>query len=109
MWSLHSKMSHSAIEYSEAGGLAVQWPQSWAWPSAAGVPRLRILPKTCAGDVDEGRAGGAWHSAGRRHAQCRLDLVSASNPGCGGWGGGWPELPSEAQQPRRPGHHHPLG
>jgi len=109
MWSLHSKMSHSPIEYSEAGGLAVQWPQSWAWPSAAGVPHLRILPKTCVGDVDEGRAGGAWHSARRRHAQCRLDLVSASNPECGGWGGGWPELPSEAQQSRRPGHHPVLG
>ena len=32
-----------------------------------------------------------------------------SNPGCGGWGGSWPELLSEAQQSRRPGHHPVLG
>ena len=94
---------------SEAWSLAVQWPHSWAWPPTAGLPCLRILPKTCVGDVDEGWAGAAWHSARRYHAQCWLDLVSPSNLWCGGWGCGWPELSSEAQQSRRPEHHPVLG
>ena len=69
MQSLHFKIPHSLVGYSEARGLAVQWPQSWAWPSAAGVPCLRILPETRVGDVDEGRAGAVWHSARRYCAQ----------------------------------------
>uniref|UniRef100_A0A8C0NEN9 MHC class I-like antigen recognition-like domain-containing protein n=1 Tax=Canis lupus familiaris TaxID=9615 RepID=A0A8C0NEN9_CANLF len=56
------------------------WTQPWAWPSAAGVPRLRLLPQACAGVL-----------------------------GCESQGGSWPVLPCETQQSRRPGHGPPLG
>ncbi|XP_017508410.2 uncharacterized protein [Manis javanica] len=94
---------------SEARGLAVRGFQSRARPFAAGVPRLRIPPKTGVGDVDAGRAGAAGHPARGRSAQCRRDLAPPSNAGCGSRKGGGPVLPSEAQQPRRPGCHPLLG
>ncbi|XP_057350909.1 uncharacterized protein LOC118930748 isoform X1 [Manis pentadactyla] len=94
---------------SEARGLAVRGFQSRSRPSAAGVPRLRLPPKAGVGDVDAGRAGAAGHPARGRSAQCRRDVAPPSNAGCGSRGGGGPVLPSEAQQPRRPGCHPLLG
>ncbi|XP_070939148.1 antigen-presenting glycoprotein CD1d isoform X3 [Macaca nemestrina] len=52
----HSKKrkAQEGLDKGEAQGLAVPWPQSWPWPSAACVPCLRILPKARVGEVDAG-------------------------------------------------------
>ncbi|KAF5920117.1 hypothetical protein HPG69_006387 [Diceros bicornis minor] len=59
---------------SKARGLAVHWPQSWPWPSDAGLSRLWLPPKAYLGDVDEGT-----YSSEEQLLKCRGRLIEVDN------------------------------
>ncbi|KAF5920119.1 hypothetical protein HPG69_006389 [Diceros bicornis minor] len=43
--------------WNKARGLAVHWPQSWSWPSEAGLSHVWLLIKTDLGDDEQEHAG----------------------------------------------------